>query len=709
MRSGDDWRAWLDVASRFHSYSFNNTLLIYAQRPQARAVAGYTAWQALGRQVDKGEKGIQVLAPVTRRHTANADKGSEQPGEEVTTSASATDGRDEGRKAGQLVGFRVAYVWDVDQTSGDPLPEQPRPQLLAWQAPEGLWDSLVDLAETRGFSVERRTCGPANGWTDYTNRTVRVRPDVEDAQAVKTLAHEVGHVLLHDSSDFATDPATTAVDPAGHATTACCRGIKEVEAESVAYLVGTSHGLATDAYTFPYVASWAGSVDAEEPERVVAATGQRVLRAAGSILDATQGERLAAKPGQELTAQVAAGRDRSAAVRDYAEATRDMAAPFSLTQERREVLVAIHEEATRWYVDQLASRPADQGPRAYLADRAFVRDALQQYRVGYAPAEWTALTDHLRACGHRDDVIEASGLAILSSRGNLIDRFRDRIMLPVADETGSVVGFTGRAAPSAGDEVPKYINSPETPIYRKSSVLYGLAEARDALADGARPVVVEGPFDAIAVTTSAAHRYVGIAPCGTALTATQVDALNAAVPLAQRGVIVAFDSDAAGLAAAARAYAPLRATGAWPHAAEMPKGHDPADLAQSSAPQSVIATLDGAASRPLADVLVDEQVNKFAAQLGTSEGRVRAAQVAAKLVAALPPEHVSRQVARLADKLHLDPTTVTIEVLEAVTQSETPRRSSRESTAKSKASTAPPARRRPTTASTPPRGPGARR
>ncbi len=678
LRSGDDWRAWLDVASRFHTYSFNNTLLIYAQRREARAVAGYTAWQALGRQVDKGEKGIQILAPVTRRHAANADEGSGQPGEEdsahpgQTTSASATDVSDEARKARQVVGFRVAYVWDVDQTSGDPLPEQPRPQLLAGQAPEGLWDSLVHLAETRGFSVERGPCGPANGWTDYTHRTVRVRPDVDDAQAVKTLAHEIGHVLLHDSADFARDPATTAAAPAQHATTASCRGIKEVEAESVAYLVGTTHGLATAPYTFPYVASWAGSVDAEEPERVVAATGQLVLRAAGTVLDATQGERPAAEPGKELTAQVAAGRDRSAAVRAHAETTRDMASAPPLTPERREALVAIHEDATHWYVDQLAARPADQGPRAYLTDRGFAADALRQYRVGYAPAQWTALTDHLRACGHPDDAIEASGLAMLSSRGNLIDRFRERIMLPVADETGTVVGFIGRAAPSAGGDVPKYINSPETPIYRKSHLLYGLAEGRHALSGGARPVVVEGPLDAIAVTINGGNRYVGVAPCGTNLTGPQVTALDAAVPLGERGVTVAFDCDDAGRAAAARAYAPLRAKGAWPHVAELPDGLDPAALVRSSRAGALLAALDDGVSRPLADVLVDDQVARFANDLHTIEGRVHAAQAAAAVVATLPSQHVARQVARLAEGLDLDPTIVTTEVVDAVESAHIP-------------------------------------
>ncbi len=145
----------------------------------------------------------------------------------------------------------------------------------------------------------------------------------------------------------------------------------------------------------------------------------------------------------------------------------------------------------------------------------------------------------------------------------MLDRFRDRLMFPVHDPAGEhVVAFLGRALDPTGD-TPKYLNSPATALYCKGEVLYGLGAqpTRQALAAGARPVLVEGALDAIAVTTTGVGRHVGVAPSGTALTAGQVTALDRATgPLAGRGVTVAFDSDPASRQAALRAYPLLRAT-----------------------------------------------------------------------------------------------------------------------------------------------------
>lgn len=158
------------MASRFHSYSWNNTLLIHLQRPQATRVAGYRVWRQLGRQVDKGEHGIQILAPVVRQRSA----------EEASSDAAAPDGRSSGgAEAGsedperrRVVGFRVAHVFDLSQTSGDPLPEPERPRLLVGQAPEGLWDELAAQVGARGFTLRR---GP---WRRARQRLHRLpRPD----------------------------------------------------------------------------------------------------------------------------------------------------------------------------------------------------------------------------------------------------------------------------------------------------------------------------------------------------------------------------------------------------------------------------------------------------------------------------------------------------------------------------------------------------
>lgn len=675
LRSGADWRAWLDVASRFHTYSFNNTLLIYAQRPEARAVAGYTAWQALSRQVDKGEKGIQILAPVTRHSSPHNDESDAKHGEEdlsqppATKSVASTADVNEAGTTRRVVGFHVAYVWDIDQTSGDPLPEQPRPQLLAGQAPEGLWDSLAGLAEARGFAVERGECGPANGLTDYTSRTVRVRPDIDDAQAVKTLGHEIGHVLLHDPADFTT---ASGGNDGGEAVTVHCRGTKEVEAESVAYLVATSHGMNTNDYTFAYVTGWAANVDGAEPEKVVRYTGQRVLHATRTVLAATQPD-VTPTADPSLVARAHAGQERTAAVREHAEATlalvRPPAVDSAVAATHVDTLAQLHAEAASFYTAQLTDgSPNAVRAAAVLAERMVTPAAAAAYELGYAPSGWTALTNHLRARGYTDAQLLDAGVGMTTRRGTVVDRFRDRLIFPVRDATGErVVAFLGRALTEA-ESAPKYLNSPQTALYRKAEVLYGLGAhpGRQALEAGARPVLVEGPLDAIAVTCAGAGHYVGAAPCGTALTSAQVTVLGRhAGPLDGRGVTTAFDNDASGQEAALRAFGLLRVVGAWPTVATLPGGQDPASLAQQDGPESLRAVLDAAAGTPLADRVVDGRLARWSNRLTWVEGQVGATRDAATLIATLPPEHVGRQVARVAKHTGLDTATVTGEVVEA--------------------------------------------
>jgi len=237
--TGDDWLNMLHTASRFHRYSVRNILLIQAQRPDATRVAGYTTWRSVGRQVRKGAHGIAVLAPCTYR-TTDAD----------------TD------TARTLKGFRVAHVFDISDTDGEPLPDVTI-TLLTGDAPTGLWDAISDQIRTLGYSVDREDCSPANGITRFHDKTVSVRPDLEPAQAVKTLTHELGHILCGhgDEPDLDRDKA-------------------EVEAESVAHIVCTAAGLTTTSYSYPYVARWSGgNLD------VVRATADHVIKVARQILD----------------------------------------------------------------------------------------------------------------------------------------------------------------------------------------------------------------------------------------------------------------------------------------------------------------------------------------------------------------------------------------------------------------------------------------
>jgi len=182
------WRAMLDTAAKFHSYSLGNLLLIGAQAPQATRVGGFRTWQSLGRQVRRGERGIAILAPCTYRPKTAEPAGPAGPaGPEPATSGGGAV-PDVGGK--QVRGFRVAHVFDIQQTGGDPLPDV-APSLLTGQAPAGLWNDLANQVSGHGYALERGNCGGANGYTDPTRRVVRVRDDIEDAHAVKTLAHDL--------------------------------------------------------------------------------------------------------------------------------------------------------------------------------------------------------------------------------------------------------------------------------------------------------------------------------------------------------------------------------------------------------------------------------------------------------------------------------------------------------------------------------------
>ena len=261
--SSDAWRAMLATAARFHTYSLGNLLLIAAQRPDATRVAGFRTWQGLGRQVRKGEKGIAILAPCTYR-----PKG-DDAGESAEKDAPTAEAGRDGAAPRRLRGFRAAYVFDVAQTDGEPLPDEAGPALLAGEAPEGLWDALAALVTAHGYTLERGTCGGANGYTDPAGMVVRVRDDDDDAQAVKTLAHELGHIECGHVADMATYRT--------------CRDQCEVEAESVANVIAPANGLDASGYTFAYVAGWAGGDVAK-----VRAAAETVTRAARTILTALE-------------------------------------------------------------------------------------------------------------------------------------------------------------------------------------------------------------------------------------------------------------------------------------------------------------------------------------------------------------------------------------------------------------------------------------
>jgi DNA primase len=277
LTSAEGWQQLLRTAAALPTYSPHNVLLITTQRPDATAVAGFNTWKQLGRAVRKGEKGIAILAPVMRRGAVGRNTPADAPGAPLPQGkpGQAQDGGEAGSVAPRrLSGFRIVHVFDISQTDGPDLPTPPEAVRLEGDAPPGLIDGLSEQILAEGYQLIRHHFDiphpgleRANGVTDYFAKTVLIRPGLSDAQASKTLAHELGHVLLHAPGSR----------PAG-----LTREQAEVEAESVAYVVTSAHGLDSSTYTVPYVAGWAGT-----DLSLVARSAERVLSTAKTVLTRT--------------------------------------------------------------------------------------------------------------------------------------------------------------------------------------------------------------------------------------------------------------------------------------------------------------------------------------------------------------------------------------------------------------------------------------
>ncbi|NHA68765.1 MobF family relaxase [Phycicoccus flavus] len=299
----------------------------------------------------------------------------------------------------------------------------------------------------------------------------------------------------------------------------------------------------------------------------------------------------------------------------------------------------------------------------YLRGR--LRTAAPPGRAGYAPPGWTHLTDHLHREGVTDEELLAIGLATRARTGRLIDRFRDRLVLPI-DCDGITVGFVGRRHPNHGDEHgPKYLNTPTTVLFHKSQVLYGMDH--DALGGGAVPVLVEGPLDALAITSATHGRHLGLAPLGTALTQTQARTIAAR----HRGPIVAFDNDTAGRAAMERAYWLLAQHTTTPRTITLPDGTDPASLMHDAGPAALSRAVDR--SHSLTDVLTARAlpVEVRAAIIAAGDSALwhpRAEQLAASHNIALL--EVRAELAQAVERWNTSPTAVASEQLLTVSEAQ---------------------------------------
>jgi len=240
LTDSNQWLRHLECQSRFHRYSFGNVVLISAQCPNASRVAGFRTWRSFGRTVRKGQKAIWILAPMVAKRADGIDLGDHRV----------------------VRGFKYVPVFDISQTEGRELPAACHK--LSEDAPTEALARLTRVAHRLEYSVEDTELPDGvNGDCTFSRRRIRVESRNSSAQRVKTLAHEIAHALLHaDQPD---------------------RSVAELEAESVAYLVCQHLGLDTGAYTFGYVATWAGGGD--EALAAIKATGTNIQRTAHAMLD----------------------------------------------------------------------------------------------------------------------------------------------------------------------------------------------------------------------------------------------------------------------------------------------------------------------------------------------------------------------------------------------------------------------------------------
>ena len=308
-------------------------------------------------------------------------------------------------------------------------------------------------------------------------------------------------------------------------------------------------------------------------------------------------------------------------------------------------LLAANTAAEEFFRERLAAPDADPG-RRFLGERGFDAAAAAHFGVGFAPKSWDELTDHLRGKGFTPDELLASGLVSQRDRG-VYDRFRGRLVWPIRDVTGQTIGFGARRL-LEDDNGPKYLNTPETAVYKKAQVLYGLDLAKRDISRNDQVVVVEGYTDVMAchlagVTTA-------VATCGTAFGIDHIKVIRRIMgdDSSTGSVIFTFDPDAAGQKAAARAFGEEQRFSAQTYVAVGPDGLDPCDLRLAGGDDAVRRMID--ARKPMFEFMIRQVVDRF--DLDTVEGRTAALRAGAPIVATIrdpaSQNGYTRELARLS-------------------------------------------------------------
>ncbi len=321
--------------------------------------------------------------------------------------------------------------------------------------------------------------------------------------------------------------------------------------------------------------------------------------------------------------------------------------PDAGRKERDSRLLQLLDRTAKFYQYLLWESKEGQGARDYLEKRGLAKAICETYRVGYSPPGWRGL--HARAVkeGFTDRELEDTGL-LVRQNGKTYDRFRGRLMFPLVDHRGRVVGFGGR---TLTDEAPKYLNSPEGPLYQKGRLLYGLYQARKAVADSDEVIVVEGYTDVLALAQAGTANVV--ASMGTALTDAQI----ALMMRFAKNVTFMFDADRAGTEAMLRSGQLARGHSLRPMCAVLPAGKDPADVAVAGGQQAVDAVIKGKIS------LLGFELRQALAKgdTSTADGRVRVFEEVRRIMAgATSVKEREEEIPLLADRLRLTPESVSL-------------------------------------------------
>ncbi len=317
-------------------------------------------------------------------------------------------------------------------------------------------------------------------------------------------------------------------------------------------------------------------------------------------------------------------------------------------RERRERLCALMEVATEFFVAQLASHPQAHAARAELTERGVTPETEAKFRLGYAPLGWDALSTFLQQRGYALAEAEVLGLVAPRREAGHYDRFRHRLMFPIADLQGRIVAFSGRLLPEPNPKPgvapgPKYVNSPESPIYKKGELLFGLHAARVAIRRNGWAVLCEGNFDLLALHQAGFEN--AVAPLGTAFTAAQAKLLKR---FAQR-ITLMFDGDTAGRKAAQAAFPLLRANELTGRVAKLPPGDDPDTYLRKHGTAGLTRLIDGSVG--IVEYLIDASAE--AAGPG-AEARAAAIQsLGPILVSAWNPVEIELYIQRIAQRFSL--------------------------------------------------------